>query len=91
VKNIIPYKNFYGIFLIRGQDEEDIENELLHKAVESCSNKTSITIDDFLPLMTIHKTSVHDFHHQLVNSILEENYCNIVSPGSNHRINLFCL
>jgi len=75
--------------LIRGQNEEEIEKKILHKAVESYSNGTSMTIDDFLISMNIHITPLDDSHGRLMSSFLEEIFSNTSSAGKKCTSNLF--
>ena len=63
---------FYEILLIHGEDEEEIEKDVLHKAVQSYSNGSIMTMDDFLISMGIGITPWDDFHRRPLSSFLEE-------------------
>jgi len=76
--------NFYEVLLIRGQDEEKIEKEILHKAVESYSHGINMTMHDFLISMNIQITSLDGFHRRPLNSFLEEISSNMVNAGKNY-------
>jgi hypothetical protein len=77
--------NSYEISLIHDRNEEEVEKELIHTAIESCSHQKEITVNDFLTSMNIHITLSDDFYRRPLTSLLDEGEGNIIDEGKTRR------
>ena len=67
--------------LIHGQEEEEIEKELVRQVINAYDQEVPITVTDFLTSMDIHITPFDDWDRQPLCSFLKGLFRNISDDG----------